>query len=262
LTTTCIRDWVKAGLNVVVFGEESDRVWSLRLKKADVDGLDNLHFWPALGMTTKDMQKAISRLVRIPDVVVIDTLRSLLGIEDENDSAQMSRAVQPWITYSQQTGCTLIVLHHTRKGGGKYGEGVSGGHGLIGAFDVILELNRDGDNNRRTIGVMGRLIEPQTGVYERNEILTDHGAGTGRYEMTWLGVNHEVTRADVQDRVKSVLLDIAQTTSDIREAIGDPKPSVDTVNRALVALVGLGLAQRYPRIGEEASGRKVTWTAS
>lgn len=261
LMTACIRDWVQAGLSVVIFSEESGRIWTLRLKKlSHSEGLTNLTIVPALGATTADMMKLLDD--RAPDVIIIDTLRSMLGVVDENDSAQMARGVEPWTEYSQRTGSTLIVLHHTRKSGGEHGEGVSGGHGLTASLDITLEMKRDGADNRRSIEVRGRLIEAQKGIYERTEIMTSHGLGSGSYEMHWLGEKFAVTLDAVQERIELLLIREPQTASDIHESLDDPRPSLRQVQRALLEMAGAvpPRALRSPAVGEDVvSGRAIKW---
>jgi hypothetical protein len=276
---TCVREWLDVPIpsregewcpRVLYFTEEGKRTWSRRVKRlpGDPDALAALDVVPALGMSLKQMMadvhsysgpvedwnpNATGEAVGY-DVVVIDTLRSLLGVEDENDSAEIARAVQPWVELSQRTGVTVVILHHTRKGGGKYGEGVSGGHGLIGALDIILELNRDGDGNRRVVEVMGREVEPVKGVYERAEIQTAHDMGTGRFELRFVG-----DRKSVVERVKPLLLaDEWRTTADIRADL-DPQPTKDAVTDALVKLCREGYAVREPAIGKDAERKTVFW---
>jgi hypothetical protein len=42
-------------------------------------------------------------------------------------------------------GLAAVFVHHDRKGGGEFGEGVAGTFGLVGAVDVLVELRRVSD---------------------------------------------------------------------------------------------------------------------
>ena len=61
-----------------------------------------------------------------------------------------------------EPGLGVLFVHHDRKGGGAFGEGVSGTYGLVGAVDVLIELRRVGtdpaDPRRRM--VTSRRFEP------------------------------------------------------------------------------------------------------
>jgi hypothetical protein len=59
-------------------------------------------------------------------------------------------------------GLAVLFVHHDRKGGGAFGEGVSGTNGLVGAVDVLIELKRvseDPADPRRRM-VTSRRFEP------------------------------------------------------------------------------------------------------
>jgi hypothetical protein len=60
-------------------------------------------------------------------------------------------------------GLAVLFAHHDRKGGGAFGEGVSGTYGLVGAVDVLIELRRVGDDPadpRRRMVTSRRVDEP------------------------------------------------------------------------------------------------------
>jgi len=266
LTLASVLEWLAADDTQVCiyFSEESPRMWARRLKKLDdTTGLDRLYFVAARGMGAQNM---INRLdTDYPDgalehrgIIVIDTLR-LLGIEEENDSAQMERAVSPWTEYQQTLTCTLLINHHTRKGGGRHGEGVSGGHGLIGAVDTVLELHRDDNvDNWRIIKVVGtRSLEEISGIYERVE--TSDILGT-THELRYVGEKKDVTRDETTERIWEALTDTWQTSAQIGDALNDPQPSKWTLNRDLQKLGNEGRALRQPPMGEViSSGQKLRW---
>jgi hypothetical protein len=80
-------------------------------------------------------------------------------------------------------GKTLIGVGHTRKGGGQHGEAISGGHALLAAVDVALELRRcDRGDTYRTLVGYGRIIDAAELTYHRlpgGRMVADGGAGAG-----------------------------------------------------------------------------------
>jgi hypothetical protein len=296
LLFACVVDWLEQDHTVLWFSEESERVWTQRLSRLgpelfDKRGLSthpsahgfvgangplsNLAPIPTTGRGPKWMMKVIGHrdgerkqewahdapILQRNDVLIIDTLR-LLGVEDEN-TEEMARAVEPFVAYSQQTGCTLIIVHHKRKSGGEHGKGVSGHHSLTGSVDNIVEIDRDGEGSRRSITIIGRSVEEAKGTYERVEILTPQGYGTGVYEFQYVGAVKEVTRIDVESRIRAILTADKQTTAQIMDQLNveTPVPTLRTVQRALSSLAYGGLAIRYPDIHEDAEKRTVKWTA-
>jgi len=184
----------------------------------------------------------------------------MLKTGDENDSAQMDRAIEPWESYRQEQDVTLLIAHHTRKGGGRYGEGVSGGHGLIGAVDTVLELHRDERvENRRVLKVVGsRSLDEVQGVFERTEIV-DEECLTGIHELRFVGTKVEVTHEGDIEAVKFVLTAEWQTTNEIWGLLDVGKPTKSTVLRILITLAEKGEVERKPPITERAAGMKVRW---
>jgi hypothetical protein len=274
LMVACIKEWCAAPAeptydedvigNVAYFSEESTGVWAERLKNARLDDDDeSFVVIPAMGMMPEALLLYFKSDLRVKwaSVIVLDTLRAFGAIKDESDPGQMAEAVKPWIEFCQQTGKTLFVLHHLRKAGGQHGEGISGGHGLPASFDIILEMARDSSSeNRRAVSVMGRLVEPQKGIYERVQVVTASGIPTGSHEMRWVGERKAASVEAVKPRVLAVLLrEEKQTTTQVRESLAEPKPSTDQVVRALRDLCEQGLVERTPPLGQDAAGKTVRW---
>ena len=87
-------------------------------------------------------------------LAVIDPLFRFLGTQDANDYAEATRITQPIIDLAAETGCSIVLLHHSRKGGGELGDEALGSTGLFGAVDTLISLKRDGD--RRTFYTVQR----------------------------------------------------------------------------------------------------------
>ena len=240
-------EWSNTGLKVVYLTEEPESVWAARLSRLPA-GFENVDLVHAMGAKADDLLCVING--GADDVVILDTIR-LLQLHDESDNAQINIALTPFITLCRQKGSTLCLSHHTRKGGGEHGEGAAGGHAFLGIVDVALELHRDKQVvRRRMVKGWARVIEVSDLVYEMED------TGT----MKLLGDRSLLDFNELKNRVQEVVKGEWQSTKDIEEAIGEPKPSRDSTGRVLEALAKDGKAERDPPISEGPQpGKKYTW---
>jgi hypothetical protein len=91
-------------------------------------------------------------------LVVVDTLAELAGLrgEDENDAGAILGALDPLKAAAEQ-GLAVLIVHHQRKSGGRYGAGVRGSGALVAAVDVSAELNRGNKSTSRTLTYLSRF---------------------------------------------------------------------------------------------------------
>jgi hypothetical protein len=197
----------------------------------------NLYY--GLGVTTSDLLARIE--AGDETVVILDTVRNLLGLRDEKDNSEVARVLNPFIAASRRKRQTLIALHHIRKRGGKYGEGIAGGHAFFGAVDIAIELSRDkSQHRRRQLTGWGRVIEVPTVIYELRDDNT----------MAVIGSPTQLELAEVKARCLTALDDTWQMTEKLRGAIGSPKPSRDQLTKAMEELAKEDKAERNPPISE------------
>ena len=186
------------------------------------------------------------------NVVVIDTLR-LLGLKDENDNSALAAQLMPVIATCRMGGKTLILVHHVRKGGGERGEGIAGGHALLGLVDVALEIRPTANTpNRRLIHAYGRAGIGGQFLYEKSS--------DGR--MVPVGRPSEVRLQEVKEKALDVLGEMngeLKTTSAILKEMKPPRPSSEQLRRALIELATDGEIQRDPPMSEEARGKTHQW---
>ena len=116
---------------------------------------------------------------------------------------------------------------------------------------MALVVKRDEHKkNRRKVEAFARLIEPPEMIYELEE------NGT----MRSLGDPASLQLADVVERVRAVVGDEWEKTSEIREVLGDPLPSLPHVRDALNDLAAKGKVERDPPISDSHSrGYVVKW---
>jgi phage/plasmid primase-like uncharacterized protein len=234
---------------VLYITEEPETVWKARLRHIQAP-FDHVTLCFGLGLTRGDLLQRVRESRQA--VVIIDTLRNLLGLRDESDNSEVARALIPFIAACRNTNSTLIGVHHDRKGGGEHGEGIAGGHAFLGAVDIALELRRDGkdDTRRRVLRGWGRVNEIPTLLYELNDDNT----------MVALGSPGQVSLAAVQARARDILTDEWLETTEILEQFDQPKPSRDQLTKALCAFCDSGEAERDPPISDgKAQGKRHKW---
>lgn len=93
-------------------------------------------------------------------LAVIDTIGGTWPCADENDAAQSLRALTP-IRSLSEAGAGVLLVHHTRKSGGRHGLAHRGSSAIAGFPDVFGDLapysaDSDGDT-RRVLNVRGRF---------------------------------------------------------------------------------------------------------
>jgi len=241
LTTRLCHEWRDE--RILYFTEEPQSIWEARLAELP-EGWDHVTLVFALGAQRSAVLEMIKRSTAT--VVVIDTVRSLLGLRDETDNSEVARVLNPFIAACRQLDMTLLLLHHIRKGGGQHGEGITGGHAFLGVVDLALELLRadGGSENQRKVRGWGRVVAVPPLLYERDQ------DGTFRP----LGSPEEVRLEEVTTRVYKVVEARGCTFKEIRQALGEPRPGHEQTRKALRALAERGEIERDPPIGQDRKG--------
>lgn len=121
----------------------------------------------------------IDRLVaRIRDegcengLIVFDTFAAAAAGIDENSGKDMTVVIANLQLLKKETGCTVIIVHHTGKTDGK---GMRGHSSMHAAMDFVIELRRDGTQRYWT------LLKSREGA--------DGGEHTFRLQTVQLGLN-------------------------------------------------------------------------
>ncbi|MEW1965444.1 AAA family ATPase [Micrococcus sp. NPDC078436] len=140
--------------------EDGPRRLQSRMNMLDVEGGPNLLFLTALTAAPDVTVRAfLDRHADERPLVILDTLGKVRGHSSSNDQygrdySQMS-ALKNLVDAC--TGSSLIVVHHTNKGGREdFLEAVSGTQGLAGAADSILVIRRDRNQEEGTLSVTSR----------------------------------------------------------------------------------------------------------
>lgn len=80
-------------------------------------------------------------------LVVLETLAASGLVKDENDNAEVSRALANLAALGRRLGVLLLVSHHPPKSG----NGVRGASAIIGSADVVIEIERTGTEPVREV---------------------------------------------------------------------------------------------------------------
>src|SRR5207245_8604440 len=124
--------------------EEAQNLWEARLETLpELYRLEHVTLFFALGVQPAELLKRIKR--GNETVVVIDTIRNLLGLEDEKDNSEIARVLNPYVIAARTKGQTLICNHHLSKGVAHNGEGITGGHVFLGVLNLVIELHFHAD---------------------------------------------------------------------------------------------------------------------
>ncbi len=223
------------GEHILYVTEEPESIWAARLHRLPGDWR-HVRLLFGLGL---DPAAILARIKSgTESVVIVDTVRNLLGLQDETNNSEVARVLAPFVAAARAGNKTLILLHHVRKGGGEHGEGITGGHAFLGIVDVGLEILREqnlGENRRRIRG-WGRLFPIEEAVYELGP------DGT----MTLLGSPKAVEHGAVKERVLAILGGEWRTRKELLDDLEDPKPAMEQLRLALNALVTDGVVERDP----------------
>lgn len=208
-----VASWTRSGLKVLYLSEESAQIWYHRLRSGS-GSWENLSIVCGLGASPNNiLNRAFSG---DEDVVIVDTLRNLLGLQDEKDNSEIARRINPWIAQARATSKTLIMVHHDTKAGGEHGRAIAGGHALLGSFDIALEILHDSNNRaRRLVRGYPRLITISELVYE----LGNDG------EMRALGEPSALGLEDVKNQARLIVSEDRRTLKEIHALMPEPRPS-------------------------------------
>jgi hypothetical protein len=238
LLATNMLEWTALGHRVCYLSEEPEDVWKLRVQVIPGDW-EPVQVVFGLGASPENLfTRAFSGR---ESIVILDTPRNLLGLDDERDNSEVARVIGPWIAKARSKGKTFIAAHHARKGGGEHGEGIAGAGAFLGLFDVALELSHDAHHeDRRVIRGLARVITIPDLLYER----TEEGVFRALGDPAALGLE------EVKTRVLDVLTEEWRTTARVTAALDEPRPSEEQVRQALVELATAKTIERDPPIAE------------
>jgi DNA repair protein RadA/Sms len=245
-----VRDWLDAGVRICWLTEEPKSVWRKRLKRLGGDWAGLTLMFPGEATEQEFLDAAFKP--GLYDVIIVDTVRSFIGCDDENDAAKRGNSLLPWVTSAHATGLTLLLVMHARKGGGQHGEAIAGSHASLAGVDQAIEIGRTGneDSRRRKLTTLGREFEPVSLLYEMD-------TEGGLYEI---GDTRTVLAKEFDQDILAVMpWGREMSTTEIAAEL-DPRPNHQRLIRVLTRLCETGRVQRTPPFPEVASTRNLRWT--
>jgi hypothetical protein len=79
---------------------------------------------------------------RRPVLIIIDPLFRFVRVDDGNDYATMTAALEPLMTLARETGACVLLVHHLGKGERADGDNVLGSTAIFAAVDSALLMKR------------------------------------------------------------------------------------------------------------------------
>jgi hypothetical protein len=121
---------------------------------------------PAMSLADDAFFDALRPLAAEYAFIGIDSLAAGSGGIDEND-ARFATPLNRLKALAEASGCVIVLLHHSRKGGGEDAdprELVRGSSAIFNAADVVLQMSRAKDEGafvvRQTKARGGKAVEP------------------------------------------------------------------------------------------------------
>jgi hypothetical protein len=174
---------VRAGRAVVV-SEEAPQLWHHRSTKFDFDRHVCWLCRPFAGKpTAPDWLNLLSQVGELQrernlQLAVFDALAAFLPSGAENHAGTMIEALQP-LQRLAESGLSVLVLHHTKKGAALDGQSSRGSGALPACVDILIEMHwhqraAEADRRRRLLAWSRYEDTPRQLVIELNETGTDY----------------------------------------------------------------------------------------
>ena len=130
-------------------------------------------------------------------LVIIDTAERWLSVRDWNDYGTVTARLTPYLEIRKRLKTCILLVHHSRKSGGTFGDEVSGSAAVTASMDIVLSLDWPGEHGNRTLYGFGR-----DGV-KLDRITLEHNPATD-----WIsagGSTSEIADSKNQDEVRAYL---------------------------------------------------------
>jgi AAA domain len=238
---------IECGQGVTVYLDAENGEWEIHrrvhtlglpasgVRVADASGLDLYRHMPEVTAVVNETR---------PDLLILDSFRSLTPGMEENDTAQTARVLDPLRRLAHESGTAILLIHHANKAGRDF----RGASSIRDSVDVLWHLGRhdgDPDPRRRFVHNVKMRVAPDGGrlwlrlVIDRGRVLIDQAEPPEEQapQIT------QPVRARLSDKILAGMDDCPLRLAAIAELVGR-KPKDGSVRNALKALVGDGLLTR------------------
>jgi hypothetical protein len=204
---------------------ESDRLHVLTRERAP---------WPKPGWAELVMAATEAARDRGAGLLVLDSLSFWTRLsEGQAKDAGVMQGVMDRLALATRAGLAVVLVHHHRKSGGESGDAVRDSSAILGAIDMLLEIERLGDEappTYRRLVTMGRwpadtvLVaerDPATGVWRVVGEAADRAATVelGYRERILRALPKEPPGATEAELVDLVALDKRKLSGPLRELL-------------------------------------------
>jgi hypothetical protein len=238
---------VTSGISAVI-SEEGKDLWAERCRRLGFGKRVAFFCRPFPGRATVEAwRQMLNQLLAMRrehglDLVVIDTVATLLPWRDENNAILVREAVEP-LQELTQTGMALWLLHHPRKAEAAPGMAARGSGALPAMADLVLEMRHPGGDpgtrRRRLYGFSRFEATPRVTLMELDESGTDYhvlDCAAGEFSERWQKLQAVLSEADEPLTRRAIL---AIWPGD------EPPPSDSALYRWLTKAEELGLVAHF-----------------
>jgi len=205
------------------------------VQMADASGLDLRRDISAVEAVVNDTR---------PDLLILDSFRSMTPGMDENDTGQTARALDPLRRLAHESGAAILLIHHANKAGRDF----RGASSIRDSVDVLWHLGRqedDPDPRRRFLHNRKMRVAPDGDRLwlcldvDRGRVLIDQAEPPEEQSPP----TKQPVRAKLSDEILAGMDDRQMRLAAIAEMVGR-RPKDGSVRNALAALVEDGLLLR------------------
>jgi hypothetical protein len=211
----------KGGVLIIAIEEHPDDV-DRRLRKLGMRATDRIYVHSGQKIDNRQEEIAkVAEFVRQNEIVLvlIDSIAYFWDVKNENDNAEVTRALEPLLDLARHTKAAVCFTHHESKSGGRDAFGRSTGDGrtirgasaILGMLDQALMLQPYGSGDKRKLQVKGRHTAegPRELVME---LVGDTALSNleSTYEYRLVGED-ELSKAVAKSRVLAVVTDQPQS---------------------------------------------------
>lgn len=181
---------------------------------------------------------------KTPDLLILDSFRSMTPGMEENDTGQTARILDPLRTLAHERAISILLIHHANKAGKDF----RGASSIRDSVDVLWHLGREDDDpdpGRRFLSCrkMRVAAEPERLWLrldiDRGRVLIDRAEPPDEQAPTIT----QPVRAKLSDEILAAMDDRPLRLAAIAELVGR-KPKDGSVRNALDALEKAGLLTR------------------
>lgn len=206
------------------------------VRMADAGGLDlRRHLEQVQALVSEDC----------PDLLILDSLRSLTPGMDENDTKQTAAVLDPLRRLAHESGAAILLIHHANKAGRDF----RGASSIRDSVDVLWHMGRqddDADPRRRFLSCrkMRVAAEPERLwlrlEVDRGRVLIDRAEAPEESETPPIT---QPIRAQLSDEIIAAMDGRPMRLAAVAELVSR-RPKDGSVRNALAALVADGQLTR------------------